>query len=86
MSRREIRILKLGLPTAHNMMKGQAKLLISVCFRIMLVDPAGETSADEFWIVCYGSPVGLVLDLRVYEGHFLRAGNPLVSENYQHVN
>ena len=84
-SRRDIRILKLGLATAQNMMQSQAKLLVRVCLRVMLVDPAGETSADEFWVLCYGGPVGLVLDLRVYEGHFLRAGDALVSVSFQYV-
>ena len=85
MSRREIRILKLGLATAQNMMQSQAKLLVRVCLRVMLVDPAGETGANEFWVLCYGGPVGLVLDLRVYKGHFLRAGDALVSVSSQYV-
>ncbi len=50
----------------------------------MLVDPAGRTSADEFWVLCYGSPVSLVFDLRVYEGHFLRARDALVPVNSQY--
>ena len=85
MSWREVCILKLGLATAQNVMQGQTKLLVRVCFRVMLVDPTGKPSADEFWVLCYGGPVSLVLDLRIYEGHFLRAGDTLISISSQYV-
>ena len=84
-SRRNVRVLELGLPTTHDMIERPAIFFIGVRFRVVLVDPAREAGADEFRVLGDGGPVGVVFDLRVDEGHLLRAGDALVSTKHRCV-
>ena len=76
---REVGVLKLRLPTAHDMVEGLTEFLIGVRFRVVLVDPAREAGTDEFGVLDDDVPIGVVFDLGIDKGHLLRTGDALVS-------
>ena len=78
-TRWEVGVLQLSLPSTDDMVECFAVLLVSIKLRVVRPDPTREARTDRLRVFLNGLPIDKVLALGIDKRHLLCAGNTLVS-------